>query len=82
MIVDGDDDEDNDCEQSDMVQLLLNVAFAPTDVVERFNFGPGICTEFRNMMEESTFIERNLVAPTPRYMADSFGKRKTISLRE
>ena len=29
LIVDGDSNEDNDCEQSDMVQVLLNIAFAP-----------------------------------------------------
>ena len=47
LIVDGDDDEGNDCEQSDMVQVLLNVAFAPQAVVRQFKFGPGIRTKFK-----------------------------------
>ena len=29
LITDGDSDDENDCEQSDMVQVLLNAAFAP-----------------------------------------------------
>ena len=33
LIVDGDDDEDNDCEQSDITALLLNMAFAPRKIV-------------------------------------------------
>ena len=32
-IVDGDDDEGNDCEQSDMAQVLLNIGLAPRAVV-------------------------------------------------
>ena len=51
LIVDGDDDEDNDCEQSDMVQILLNIAFAPKDVVKKFKFGPGISKDFKDMMQ-------------------------------
>lgn len=42
LIVDGDDDEGNDCEQSDMVSVLLNVSFAPQVVVKNFTFGPGM----------------------------------------
>ena len=47
LIVDGDSDEENDCEQSDMVQLLLNLAFAPKEVVQDFVFGPGIAKTFK-----------------------------------
>ena len=32
-IVDGDDNDDNDCEQSDMAQVLLNIGLAPRAVV-------------------------------------------------
>ena len=47
LIVDGDSDEENDCEQSDMLQLLLNLAFAPREVVQDFVFGPGIAKTFK-----------------------------------
>ena len=57
LIVDGDDDEGNDCEQSDMVQILLNIAFAPRDVVKSFVFGPGISKTFKEAMNSSKFIE-------------------------
>ena len=53
LIVDGDDDEGNDCEQSDMVQVLLNLAFAPREVVKDFTFGPGISHTFKEAMKES-----------------------------
>ena len=52
LIVDGDDDEGNDCEQSDMVQVLLNIAYAPRAVVKDFSFGPGISTEFIQKIEK------------------------------
>jgi len=52
LIVDGDSDEDNDCEQSDMVQVLLNLAFAPRAVVQDFEFGPGISKSFKAAMEK------------------------------
>lgn len=55
LIVDGDSDEENDCEQSDMVQVLLNVAYAPRSVVKNFKFGPGISTEFKKAIEEFEF---------------------------
>mmetsp|Transcript_28819 Transcript_28819/g.38445 ORF Transcript_28819/g.38445 Transcript_28819/m.38445 type:complete len:329 (-) Transcript_28819:185-1171(-) len=32
-IVDGDDDEENDCEQSDMSQLVINIGLAPRQVI-------------------------------------------------
>ena len=53
LIVDGDDDEGNDCEQSDMVQVLLNIAFAPRAVVKDFVFGPGISIAFKEAMSNS-----------------------------
>lgn len=51
LIVDGDDNEDNDCEQSDMIQILLNIAFAPRAVVKDFEFGPGISVTFKKAMD-------------------------------
>ena len=47
LIVDGDDNEENDCEQSDMVQVLLNIAFAPRDVVKSYTFGEGLSKTFK-----------------------------------
>ena len=32
-IVDDDDNEDNDCEQADMTQIVLNLAFVSDDFV-------------------------------------------------
>ena len=56
LIVDGDDDEENDCEQSDVVQILLNLAYAPTSLVKNFKFGPGISKEFKKLMKEEEKI--------------------------
>jgi len=42
MIVDDDDNEDNDCEQSDMVQLILNMAYIEDSLVKDLTFGAGI----------------------------------------
>ena len=53
LIVDGDSDEDNDCEQSDMVQVLLNMSYAPRNVVRDFTFGPGIAKDFRKALEDA-----------------------------
>ena len=51
LIVDGDEDEENDCEQSDMVQVLLNIAYAPRAVVKDFVFGPGISVTFKEAID-------------------------------
>jgi hypothetical protein len=52
LIVDDDSEEENDCEQSDMVQVLLNMAYAPRNVVKDFTFGPGISKTFKEAMEQ------------------------------
>ena len=52
LIVDGDDDEDNDCEQADMVQILLNLAYIPQDVIASFKFGPGFNKTFLPHMKK------------------------------
>lgn len=41
LIKDDDDDEDNDCEQSDLVSLILNLAYIPEEVMGNFNFVTG-----------------------------------------
>ena len=57
LIVDGDSDEENDCEQSDMVQVLLNIAFAPKSVVKDFVFGPGISLTFKYKLEDNKLVD-------------------------
>ena len=42
LIVDDDDNEDNDCEQSDLVALILNLAFIKEDVARDLVFGAGM----------------------------------------
>jgi hypothetical protein len=42
LIQDGDDVEGNDCEQSDIVSLCLNMAFAPRKIIKSMTFGPGV----------------------------------------
>ena len=59
LIVDGDEDEDNDCEQSDMVQVLLNMAYAPRKVVSQFVFGPGVSRLFKQMLDQHIKNEWN-----------------------
>lgn len=41
-IVDEDSDEENDCEQSDMVTIALNLAYIDDNYVNEITFGPGI----------------------------------------
>jgi hypothetical protein len=48
LIKDDDDNEDNDCEQSDMVAIVLNLAYIPKQVVEQFSFKTGFSTDFKN----------------------------------
>ena len=50
-IVDGDDAEGNDCEQSDMVSILINLAYIKSHVAERFRFAPGYSGSFREAMK-------------------------------
>merc|ERR1719174_3483339 len=47
LIVDDDDNEDNDCEQSDMVNIILNMAFIKDSVVRDLVFGAGISKQIR-----------------------------------
>ena len=41
LIVDGDDNEGNDCEQSDIVTLLLNLAYIRREIIRDFTFESG-----------------------------------------
>jgi len=47
LIKDDDDNEDNDCEQSDIVSLLLNLAYIPELIMQEFKFEAGFSTTFK-----------------------------------
>lgn len=53
MVKDDDDDEGNDCEQSDMVALILNIGFMPNAVIEKFEFKKGFHETFKTALIES-----------------------------
>mmetsp|Transcript_42499 Transcript_42499/g.31129 ORF Transcript_42499/g.31129 Transcript_42499/m.31129 type:complete len:91 (-) Transcript_42499:6-278(-) len=50
LIKDDDDDEENDCEQSDLVAIMLNLAFIPEYVAEQFRFRQGFFKVFKPAM--------------------------------
>jgi hypothetical protein len=50
-IVDGDDQEGNDCEQSDMIAILINLAYVKQEVASNFRFGPGYSATFKQAMK-------------------------------
>jgi len=52
LIKDDDDDEDNDCEQSDIVSIILNLAYIPEYVIEKFKFETGFQKKFLPAMEQ------------------------------
>jgi len=60
LIVDDDDIEENDCEQSDMVAILLNIAYIPDFAAEIFHFGRGFNQEYSQSFTSmrKTFIEK------------------------
>lgn len=51
LIVDGDDQEGNDCEQSDIVSIMVNLAYVKSKVAREFNFEPGYSKSFAADME-------------------------------
>mmetsp|Transcript_10355 Transcript_10355/g.17382 ORF Transcript_10355/g.17382 Transcript_10355/m.17382 type:complete len:107 (-) Transcript_10355:241-561(-) len=51
LINDGDDSQGNNCEQSDLVIVLLNLAAIPDEVVQQFQFKDGFQPEFLAMMK-------------------------------
>jgi len=46
LIVDDDEVEGNDAEQSDMVSIALNLAYFPDEAVRAFRFGSGFTDKF------------------------------------
>ena len=51
LIVDGDEEEGNDCEQSDIIMILLNLGSIPDEVAKKFDFKPGFQKEFLQNMQ-------------------------------
>jgi len=49
LIVDDDSDEENDCEQSDMVALILNLAFISDAFMKDIEFKAGISTQLKGI---------------------------------
>ena len=56
LIVDDDDNEDNDCEQSDMVNIILNMAFIKDSIVRECVFGAGISKSIRGHNMAATSV--------------------------
>jgi hypothetical protein len=52
LIKDDDDNDENDCEQSDLVSILLNMAYIPEEVMAQFRFESGFYKTFKPLMEE------------------------------
>lgn len=51
LIKDDDDDEGNDCEQSDIVSIVLNMSYVPEEVLEVFKFETGFHKKFKPAMD-------------------------------
>ena len=52
LIKDGDMEEGNDCEQSDIVMILLNLSCVPDEIAQRFDFKAGFQEEFLGNMKK------------------------------
>ena len=65
-IVDGDSDEENDCEQSDMAQVLLNFGMAPRAVVRQVTFGEGISKNFKEEVNKQFEASWGNLHPKPK----------------
>ena len=52
LIVDDDDNEDNDCEQSDMVAMILNLAFMKEEAAREMTFGTGMSNVVKSNSEQ------------------------------
>jgi hypothetical protein len=61
LIVDDDDDEGNDTEQSDIVSIMLNLAYIPEAVAEKFKFESGFNKKFLPAMKAFRFGQMTLL---------------------
>jgi len=50
LIVDDDDEDDNNCEQSDMVALILNLAYIHDGIRREIDFKTGISKQVKDKM--------------------------------
>lgn len=52
LIIDQDSDQANSFEQSDVVLLLLNLAYIPDEIAKQFDFSPGFSERFVSKMKK------------------------------
>ena len=50
--MDDDDNEGNDCEQSDMVAMILNLAFVKEETAREMVFGSGMSNVVKSKSEQ------------------------------
>lgn len=50
--MDDDDNEGNDCEQSDMVAMILNLAFVKEETAREMVFGSGMSNAVKSKSEQ------------------------------
>ena len=62
LIKDDDSDDENDCEQSDLVAILLNMGYIPEEVIGQFKFESGFYKTFKPIMDE--FLMKRGKTPT------------------
>ena len=53
LIVDDDENEGNDCEQPDLVALILNLALVKEEVVKDLVFGTGMSEQVKKYQEQA-----------------------------
>jgi hypothetical protein len=53
-IIDGDNDEGNDCAQSDLVRIALNLAFVPSSEHQELSFGKQLLQQIKSINGKQT----------------------------
>jgi hypothetical protein len=85
LIKDDDDDDENDCEQSDLVSILLNMAYIPEEVMEKFKFENGFNKTFKPLMDayhEKKGTSSSGKTSTPLNLSSNFAGNKKKRLEE
>lgn len=62
LIKNDEEDDENVCEQSDLVSILLNMAYIPEEVINCFSFQSGFHKVFRPVMDQ--WLVKRGKAPT------------------
>jgi len=57
LIVDNDDEEGNDAEQSDMVAIIMNLGFVNEKFLKKLKFGPGMSVALKKTLEEAGMLK-------------------------